>query len=173
MAVEHEQEGGAVGRRGHGRLGADGARSPAAVLNHNRGFQLRLQARLNAACNLVGGAAGRKGNDDADGVDVQLWASLDATAQHIPQSPSIRPATARATMRITSPRRECLFCARSRERIFTIDLDGAGLDAWNKLAPELNSIVERIEAADEKGGRTKPVIFEDRFGHLLGGTHQT
>src|SRR5215831_12010195 len=132
--------------------GIGGQRSAALLWNMR-------QAHVEFVCNLAHGEMGETAHADRTIVDCPFL--------------FLRRATARATMRIRSPRRECLFCARSRERIFTIDLDGAGLDAWNKLAPELNSIVERIEAADEKGGRTEPVIFEDRFGHLLGGAHQT
>src|SRR5579862_4117448 len=54
-----------------------------------------------------------------------------------------------------------------------VDLDGAGFDVWNKLAAEIDGVVERIEAADEKRADAEPIIAQDRLRHLLRGADET
>ena len=66
VGIEHQQECGAVGFRHGRRLRANRSRCAAAVLDHDRRLEIRLEQRLNPPCDLVGGPARRKRHDDAD-----------------------------------------------------------------------------------------------------------
>src|SRR5215813_1518155 len=58
-------------------------------------------------------------------------------------------------------------------RFQTVDLDRARFDPRNELAAELDRVVERVEAANEKRIDAQSVVFEDRIGDLLGRSDET
>src|SRR5215813_1099734 len=58
-------------------------------------------------------------------------------------------------------------------RFQTVDLDRARFDPRNELAAELDRVVERVEAANEKRIDAQSVVFEDRIGNLLGRSDET
>ena len=50
---------------------------------------------------------------------------------------------------------------------FAIDLRHSGPDPRNQLAAEIDRIVVRVEAANQKRGDAQPIVLEDRVCDLL------
>src|SRR5690242_17841758 len=105
------------------------------------------------------------------GLAVQIWASAGVAGHATPSQPITRAASAREQTAVFMVVSRDLALARhsfaSFSRSSAVDLEGAGLDPWDQLAPELDRIVERVEPAHQERVHAQRVVLEDRVCDLL------
>ena len=181
VGVEHQHERGAVRRRRDGGLRADRAGRAAAVLDQDRRFQVPLEHRLDAPRDQVGGAARRERNDDAQRFSAARPGRRRGGQARGSRTSQQQGSQPRAAICSLSPSRRLSSCQRCCWQEFShslgrsplIDFDRACLDPRNELAAELDRVVERVEAADQKRVHPERVVFQDRVGDLLRSADET
>src|SRR5262249_39932082 len=95
------------------------------------------------------------------------------SAALVGRGPGMRAATSRPSLCPRMSLRSCGLHMDLPRRFQTVDLDRARFDPRNELAAELDRVVERVEAANEKRIDAQSVVFEDRIGDLLGRSDET